>query len=130
MTVHRRAFLTGLAAAFAAPAIVRYENIMPVRNVIVPVAMTFSCYLKDAYSVYPLSPEITPVGNGWFRYHTTFDATPGKIARVKLPSSNLTCSEVRLDTTNYPDGIEVNFDGLRIDSPAIYGAQVEYRTPV
>jgi len=35
--MNRRGFLTGLAAALAAPAIVRFENLMPVRGIIVPI---------------------------------------------------------------------------------------------
>jgi hypothetical protein len=36
MLIARRKFLTGLGAALAAPAIVRYGNLMPVRSVIWP----------------------------------------------------------------------------------------------
>jgi hypothetical protein len=105
MTVNRRGFLVGIGAALAAPAIVRFESLMPVRNrlwqqssLYVPDLQsfqTFSCYVKSGNDL-PLHLSDNPgaiqqtlndYGRGWYRYIATLPA--GEEINLKLPSDKL-----------------------------------------
>jgi len=101
----RRAALIGIGAALAAPAIVKYANIMPVRNrlwqqssLYVPDLssfQTFSCWLKGGKGL-PLhlidndctiQQTLDDVGRGWYRYTATMAA--GDTVKLMLPSEVL-----------------------------------------
>src|SRR5262245_33235731 len=87
--MNRRGFLIGAGAVLAAPAIVRYENIMPVRNrLLIPfVPMTFSCYLKPGENTTLTNSvgSLTPIGKGWFRYVVTQDVANGVGGEITVP---------------------------------------------
>jgi hypothetical protein len=93
--MNRRGFILGAGALLAAPAIVKYANIMPVRNRLY-VPYTFSCYIKHEagtgqwINLMPYltgSDKLEPCGNGWFRWSTTREVkTGGGKMIVKLPS--------------------------------------------
>jgi hypothetical protein len=51
MIIQRRVFLTGLVAAFAAPAIVKAAWIMPVKKVIVPEFRFYSSLYRREFTV-------------------------------------------------------------------------------
>jgi hypothetical protein len=98
--ISRRGLLTGLTAALAAPAIVRIDNIMPVRNrLIVPKSYlyepapvyTFSCYLKSDDGPMAMVPServqsLSAAGRGWYRYSTEISCKSGEDVTVHLPS--------------------------------------------
>lgn len=45
MIIERRAFLTGLISAIAAPAVVRAEILMPVRSIMAPLILTPAMFM-------------------------------------------------------------------------------------
>ena len=45
MTLHRRAFLSGMVAGLAAPALVRATSLMPIRGIVMPIERDLGGFL-------------------------------------------------------------------------------------
>lgn len=96
--ISRRRLLTGVGALLAAPAIVKFESIMPVRNRLY-VPMMFGCYIKnetgtggwiDLMQWCGPNDKLENLGGGagWFKWSTTREVKSGggKLI-VKLPAN-------------------------------------------
>ena len=100
----RRGFISGLALALATPAIVRADNLMRVRGIIVPRPVyTFSAWLKASDA--PVSVDVTVDGVVAKSFHLTFE----KWTKIKVEAPG-----------PMPPVFNINAFGANV-----YGAQLE-----
>src|SRR5262245_22018821 len=136
MMMNRRGFLIGAGAALAAPAIVSYANIMPVRNrlwttahwnVHMPIGdeVVFSCYMKAGDgSDLALSQclmtgkynatgvvweQLSAVGRGWYRYACKFKSDDMDMLKVTLPHKTIYQAQLEYKSGGPAKGLEIQF---------------------
>lgn len=100
MSLSRRGFIGGLAAALAAPAIVRAESLMPVRNRLIP-------------HIYYVS---------WWQADVLPDGSSGEWERKIAKTDSLDNFRLPIDLTEMPNGVFIDY--LQAEAP--HGLRFDY----